>query len=127
MARLKDFGQVVSARKRLTELQPDLLANELKRIFDELSILAQDDMHAKAEAADYADQVILPSILRHKDKSIRILASCCVANILRIYAPEAPYSAQQLDVNNYAFHSLGLFPDCAATTEIHNGHHQPVL
>ena len=100
MARLKDFSQVTNARKRLAELQSDILANELKRIFDELSLLAQDDIHAKAEAADYADQVILPSILKHKDKSIRILASCCVANILRIYAPEAPYNTQQLDVNN---------------------------
>ena len=93
MARLKDFEQVVSARKRLVELQPDALVSELKRIFDELSLLAQDDTHAKAVAtrlcrsSDFALHPEAPGT-----NQSGILSACCVANVLRIYAPKAPYS-----------------------------------
>ena len=112
MARLKDVDQVINSRRRLSELRPDALAGELKRIFDELSLLSQDDAHSKAAAAEYADQVISPSILRHRDKSIRILSACCAANILRIYAPEAPYDTQQLEVNDSCITSRDFSESC---------------
>ena len=37
-----------------------------------------------------------PFILRHSDKDIRFYAACCLANVFRIYAPNAPYDEKQL-------------------------------
>ena len=39
-------------------------------------------------------------ILKHKDKEVRAYAACCLADILRIYAPDAPYDSDQLRVND---------------------------
>ena len=37
-------------------------------------------------------------VLHHKDKDVRLMASCCLAEVLRIYAPEAPYNSAELVV-----------------------------
>lgn len=44
---------------------------------------------------------IVPRLLHHslfssKDKGVKILTCCCIADILRLFAPEAPYSSEQL-------------------------------
>ena len=31
--------------------------------------------------------------LKHPDKDVRLLVACCLADIFRIYAPEAPYTS----------------------------------
>jgi len=41
---------------------------------------------------------VQPNILKHKDKDVRLLASCCLADLIRIYAPEAPFDDDQLQV-----------------------------
>jgi hypothetical protein len=35
-------------------------------------------------------------ILNHKSKDVKILAACCLADVIRIYAPEAPYPDERL-------------------------------
>lgn len=35
-------------------------------------------------------------LLSHKDKSIRCISACCIAHLLRLYAPEAPFSEKEL-------------------------------
>lgn len=42
-------------------------------------------------------------ILSHQHKDVRLMACCCVVEMLRVYAPEAPFSDQQLKV---AFEAL---------------------
>ena len=37
-------------------------------------------------------QFIAPKILNHSDKEVRLITCCCIVDILRIFAPEAPYS-----------------------------------
>ena len=39
-------------------------------------------------------------VLHHKDKDVRLMASCCLAEVLRIYAPEAPYDSAELVVRH---------------------------
>jgi sister-chromatid-cohesion protein PDS5 len=37
--------------------------------------------------------------LNHQSKDVRLLIACCIADILRIYAPEAPYKdSEQMKV-----------------------------
>ena len=33
-------------------------------------------------------QLISPKIIDHHDKDVRLLSSCCIADILRVFAPE---------------------------------------
>jgi len=37
-----------------------------------------------------------PFIIKHKDKDIKLHAALCLVDILRIYAPEAPYDKDQM-------------------------------
>ena len=35
-------------------------------------------------------------ILAHEDKDIRLLAACCLVDVLRIFAPEAPFEDEEM-------------------------------
>lgn len=43
-------------------------------------------------------QLVDPSIVNHKDKGIRIYAACSIADMLRLFAPKAPYTPSKLKV-----------------------------
>jgi sister-chromatid-cohesion protein PDS5 len=45
------------------------------------------------------------NLLQHKDKGVRAWTACCLADIFRICAPEAPFTAPQLKVGQG--HSAG--------------------
>lgn len=45
---------------------------------------------------DYvASSLVQEGIVKNKDKDVRLLAACCLADIVRIYAPDCPYNTQQ--------------------------------
>lgn len=50
------------------------------------------------DLAIIAAQLIQNHLLESSDKSITILVGCCLYDIFRIYAPDAPYEADQLEV-----------------------------
>jgi len=60
------------------------LHNELKDLEQETVVKESLDVVAK-------DLVSSQVMGNSEDKSVKILASCCLADILRLYAPEAPY------------------------------------
>ena len=35
----------------------------------------------------------------HKDKGVKAYTACCIAELLNIYAPDAPYTAGELKVS----------------------------
>ncbi len=37
--------------------------------------------------------------LKHPKEEVRLLVSCCLADIIRIYAPDAPYDEEALKVS----------------------------
>lgn len=51
-----------------------------------------------AEMKPCTDALVLPGLLRHKDKDVRLLVATCVSEIMRIVAPEAPYEDDVLKV-----------------------------
>ena len=67
----------------------------------------------RAELLDLAAQLASPSLIKHKDRAVRILTACALANILRLFAPEAPYSADQLEVRNLVDSCCLLFRECS--------------
>ena len=63
-----------------------------------MSPIDQDHVD-RTELINLADQLASPSLSKHKDRAVRILVACCIANILRLFAPDAPYSNEQFEVN----------------------------
>lgn len=75
-------------------LSKDELIKRLKNLAHELSSADQTDGEPKYH--DVAQSLVNPFILKHRDKDVKVHAACCMADILRIFAPEAPYNEEQL-------------------------------
>ncbi|KAK8847427.1 hypothetical protein IAR55_005285 [Kwoniella newhampshirensis] len=73
----------------------DALLKRIKSLHQKLASLEQDLTDPRS-----LDQVkkplIHPNILHHKDRGVKAYAACCLADLLRLYAPDAPYNATQL-------------------------------
>lgn len=39
-----------------------------------------------------APQLLLPQLISHQDKEVKVLVCCCIVDILRIQAPDNPYN-----------------------------------
>lgn len=68
----------------------------------------QDSEEEKELYLNLALHLASDFFLKHPDKDVRLLVACCLADIFRIYAPEAPYtSPDKLKVNwiNNFFHT----------------------
>jgi len=47
--------------------------------------------------------------LMHQSKDVQLLIACCIADVLRVYAPEAPYKdAEQVNIIIITIHSYNL-------------------
>ncbi|KAI5781164.1 armadillo-type protein [Geopyxis carbonaria] len=74
---------VATLIRRLTALSKELEALDQEKVDrDSLAIAAKD--------------LAAPNLLGHKDDGVKAYASNCLADMLRLHAPDAPYTAQQL-------------------------------
>ncbi|GAA6062022.1 hypothetical protein JCM10212_005455 [Sporobolomyces blumeae] len=71
------------------------LTKRLRALHDELRDFDQDLVDT-ASLDKVASELIHPSLLLHKDKAIKAFVGCCLVDILRLYAPEAPYTQAEL-------------------------------
>lgn len=71
----------------------DLVAR-LERTLETLKDLPQDFRSAELQAT--AKALAQDTLLRHSDKDVKYLTACCLCDILRIYAPDPPYSSNKL-------------------------------
>ncbi|KAG0357479.1 hypothetical protein BGZ54_000324, partial [Gamsiella multidivaricata] len=81
-------------RQKLTGNAAELL-KKLKELHEELKAMEQEAVD-KTSLSSAAKQLIDPSIINHKDKGVRIYAACSIADMLRLYAPDAPYTNNNL-------------------------------
>ena len=58
----------------------------------------EQDQNDKLSFARAAKELASPNLLAHKDKGVRAWTACCLVEILRLCAPDAPYTGQQLRV-----------------------------
>jgi sister-chromatid-cohesion protein PDS5 len=75
---------------------PDLLTR-LKTLLDELRTIDQEDAHHES-LKPVAQELASPSLLQHKDNGVRAWTVCCVVDMLKLFAPDAPYPASKLKV-----------------------------
>lgn len=94
--------------KKLVEI-----VSELKTLFSGLTAVAQEDFEANCQKLQFiAERLIEDKLLKHPDRSVRLLVVCCCAHILRLFAPEAPYSNEQIyDIFSIAISHLKTLGD----------------
>ena len=77
------------------------MLGSLKKVKEKLE--KTDQGETQGIDAKLVHSLVNPKLLRHKDVGIKALTACCLADILRIYAPNAPYSHKELLVSFYNF------------------------
>ncbi len=75
----------------------DQLMKKLDRLSKELAELEQDYTDV-GSLTKIAKEIASHQLLAHKDKGVRAFTACCAADILRLCAPNAPFTASQLKV-----------------------------
>ena len=73
------------------------LLRRLQVLFKELRDMDQGEIE-RDSFAKVAKELISPNLLAHKDKGVKAWTACCLVEILRLFAPDAPYTGQQLKV-----------------------------
>jgi sister-chromatid-cohesion protein PDS5 len=77
------------------------LLSRLKTLLEELRPLEQEE--ADRESLEpVAKQLAHPTLLTHKDVGVRAWTACCIVDMFRLCAPDAPYTAAQLKVQTIA-------------------------
>ncbi|KAK3302512.1 armadillo-type protein [Chaetomium strumarium] len=73
----------------------DTLLKRLDRLAKELADLDQENTD-QSSLTKVAKDVASHQLLNHKDKGVRAYTACCVVDILRLCAPDAPFTPSQL-------------------------------
>ncbi|PVV04121.1 hypothetical protein BB560_001379 [Smittium megazygosporum] len=81
---------------RIKKLAPtQTLFKDLKEASKELSLIDQGFADTNS-LQPIAEQIISHLLLSHKNNTIQAYAACCLVDILRLFAPDAPYNKNQL-------------------------------
>ncbi|KAH7882429.1 armadillo-type protein [Phlebopus sp. FC_14] len=87
-------------------LSTDSLLKKLQGLHTELAELDQELVDVNS-LSSVRTQLINTSLLLHKDRGVKAYVACCLADILRLYAPDAPYTHHELtDIFQFFFRQL---------------------
>lgn len=87
-------------------LPTDAMLKKMKSLHTELAALDQEVIDVNS-LGTVRKELINTSILLHKDRGVKAYAACCLADILRLYAPDAPYTQSELrDIFQFFFRQL---------------------
>ena len=73
------------------------LLSRLERLFKELEEYEQDYVD-RDSLVPVATDLAHPNLLGHRDKGVRAYTACCLVEMFRLCAPDAPYNEKQLKV-----------------------------
>ncbi|PPQ70235.1 hypothetical protein CVT25_011295 [Psilocybe cyanescens] len=84
----------------------DALLKKLQVLHTQLAALDQENVEV-ASLSTARTELIDRSLLLHKERGVKAYTACCLADILRLYAPEAPYTQNELrDIFQFFFRQL---------------------
>lgn len=95
LARLQ-FDESLSWRAGKPIAIADLL-RRLQALSKEMKAMDQEEID-KESFAIVAKELASPNLLSHKDNGVKAWTASCLVDILRLCAPDAPYTGQQLKV-----------------------------
>ncbi|KAJ9152143.1 Sister chromatid cohesion protein pds5 [Pleurostoma richardsiae] len=101
------------------------LVRRLDKLSRELADLEQEWPH-KDSLNKVAKELCSHQILGHKDKGVRAFAACCLVDILKICAPDAPFSPAQLK-DIFSLFITYILPALQDPTHTYNVQHKYVL
>jgi sister-chromatid-cohesion protein PDS5 len=122
-ARLQ-FKQTLNWRAGKPIQVADLL-RRLETLARELQGYEQDEV-APESLQTTAKELANPQLLTHKDKGVKALTACCVVDVFRLCAPNAPYTQQQMK-NIFSLIVKDIFPSLADPSSAYNRQHLHVL
>lgn len=73
------------------------LMSRLETLLNELRTIDQEEAHRES-LEPVATELAHTSLLQHKDAGVRAWTCCCLVDMLKLFAPDAPYPAQKLKV-----------------------------
>ena len=85
-------GRPIPVAELLKRLQA--LANEMKDMDQE-----EEDDSIKRSLGNIAKELADQQLLGHKDKGVKAWVACCAVDVLRLCAPNAPFTSKQLRVS----------------------------
>uniref|UniRef100_A0A8C5WLJ4 PDS5 cohesin associated factor B n=1 Tax=Leptobrachium leishanense TaxID=445787 RepID=A0A8C5WLJ4_9ANUR len=75
------------------KISKEEMVRRLKMVVKTFMDMDQDSEEEKEQYLNLALHLASDFFLKHPDKDVRLLVACCLADIFRIYAPEAPYTS----------------------------------
>ncbi|KAI8348451.1 armadillo-type protein [Choanephora cucurbitarum] len=78
----------------LSTKKPAELKGLLQNLHEQLKELDQNVDKSSLESV--TQELVHKNIMKNKDKTVKALAACCLADIIRLHAPESPYSIDVL-------------------------------
>ncbi|XP_063845776.1 sister chromatid cohesion protein PDS5 homolog B-B-like isoform X2 [Scylla paramamosain] len=99
-------------REVTEDVGPDELIRRLKTLAHTLQSMGQDD-GAYQEYIPLAMHIADDFFLSYQSRDVQLLIACCIADVLRVYAPEAPYKdpAQVKTIFMFLIKQLGGLKD----------------
>lgn len=91
------FNEPLSWRAGKPISTADLL-RRLQALSREMREMEQEE-NERDSFTKVAKELVSPNLLAHKDKGVRAWTACCLVDILRLCAPDAPYTGPQLKVS----------------------------
>ncbi|KAJ7145311.1 armadillo-type protein [Mycena crocata] len=87
-------------------LSTDVLIKKLQVLHRELAEMEQELVEVES-LSSVRKELISATILHHKDRGVKAYTACCLADILRLTAPDAPYTQGELrDIFQFFFRQL---------------------
>ncbi|WEW61176.1 Sister chromatid cohesion protein pds5 [Emydomyces testavorans] len=123
MRRLR-FNQSISWRAGRAIPVADLL-QRLESLAAELRELDQEDTD-RDSLTKVSQELATGHLLGHRDKGVRAWTACCVVDILRLCAPDAPFTANQLK-DIFTMIVTSIIPALANPSNAYNDQHVYVL
>ncbi|KAI9678911.1 MAG: hypothetical protein M1829_001896 [Trizodia sp. TS-e1964] len=101
------------------------LLSRLETLSLELKEMEQEEIE-RDSLIKVAKELAGQGLLSHKDKGVRAWTACCLVEILRLCAPNAPYTASQLkDIFNFLITSI--LPAVSDPAHAYNNQHMYAL
>lgn len=103
------FNEPLSWRVGKSAIPVADLLSRLQILAHELSTTEQDDID-KASLKKVSQELANGHLLAHRDKGVRAWVTSCIVDILRLCAPDAPFTGNQLKVSkSFQVHELEVF------------------
>ena len=74
------------------------LLRRLQKLSNQMKEMEQEE-NDRDSFTSVAKELASHNLLAHKDKGVKAWTACCLVDILRLCAPDAPYTGQQLKVS----------------------------